>query len=113
VASKHFITKSPDAVDRFVQALIEAEEYVQTNEQELYDIILSHEKITEDYLNFAEAKQKYIIELPQRIVVSLEDFSRWAIDNNVTHRTSIPNYLEYIYIDALEKTKPEAITIIR
>jgi NitT/TauT family transport system substrate-binding protein len=113
VASQNFITKSPVAIERFVQALIDAEEYIQANEQELYNIILSHEKITKDYLDYAEAKQQYVIELPQRIIKSVEDLTRWAIENNLTHRTSIPNYLDYIYPDALDKIKPKAITIIR
>jgi NitT/TauT family transport system substrate-binding protein len=113
VASQHFIAKSPEAIERFVQALVDAEQYAQTNEQELYGIILSHQKITKDYLDYAEAKQQYVIELPQRLITLIEDLTRWAIKNNLTHRTFIPNYLDYIYPGALEKIKPEAITIIR
>lgn len=113
VASENFIGKNPEAIKRFVQALVDAEEHVQSNEQELYDIILSHEIITKDYLGYAEAKQKYVIELPQSIIMLMEDQTRWAIKNNLTHRVSIPNYLDYIYTDALEEIKPKAITIIR
>jgi NitT/TauT family transport system substrate-binding protein len=113
VAPGNFIKENPEAIERFVQALVDAEEYVQENEQELHDIILSHDKITKDYLDYAEAKQQYIIELPQGIINTIEEQARWAIENNLTHVTSIPNYLDYIYTDALEKIKPKAITIIR
>ena len=67
VASENFIEKSPEAIERFVQAIVDAEEYVQENDQELYDIVLSHEKITEDYLDYSKAKQQYVIELPRSI----------------------------------------------
>jgi NitT/TauT family transport system substrate-binding protein len=113
VASGNFIEKNPEAIERFVQALLDAEEYVQTNEQALYDIILSHGKITKDYLDYAEAKQQYVIELTQSLILLMEDQTRWAIKNNLTHRASLPNYLDYIYTDALEEIKPKAITIIR
>ena len=69
VASENFIEKSPEAIERFVQAIVDAEEYVQENDQELYDIVLSHEKITEDYLDYSKAKQQYVIELPQSIIM--------------------------------------------
>ncbi len=113
VASGNFIEKNPEAIERFVQALVDAEAYVQANEQELYNIILSHVQITKGYLDYAEEKQEYIIELPQSIIMLIEDQARWAIENNLTHRTSIPNYLDYLYTDALEKIKPKTMTIIR
>lgn len=113
VASEKFIEQNPEAIKRFIKALMYAEEYAQANDKELYNIILSHEQITKDYLDYAESKQQYVIELPQSIIMLLEDQTRWAIKNNLTHRASIPNYLEYIYADALEEIKPNAVTIIR
>jgi hypothetical protein len=32
--------------------------------------------------------------------------------NNLTDATKVPNYLDYIYFDALEEVKPEVVTII-
>jgi NitT/TauT family transport system substrate-binding protein len=113
VTSKNFIEKNPMAIQRFVQALVDAEAHVQVNRQELYEIVLSHEKITKDYLDYAEAKQQYVVELPQSIIMLIEDQTRWAMNNNLTHRASIPNYLGYIYHDALAEIKPKAVTIIR
>jgi len=42
----------------------------------------------------------------------MEDQARWAIQNNSTDATEVPNYLDHIYIDALLEVKPEAIGII-
>jgi NitT/TauT family transport system substrate-binding protein len=112
-ASEDFIEKSPEAVERFVQALLDADAYIKDYNHELYDIILSHKKITKEYLDYAKTKQQYTVELTQSIIVLIEDQTRWAIKNNITERSSIPNYLEYIYSDALEKVKPNAITIMR
>jgi len=42
-----------------------------------------------------------------------EDQARWSIENNLTSASKIPNYLDFIYLDALEAVKPEVVTIIR
>ena len=51
--------------------------------------------------------------LDQTILVSLEDEARWAMKERLTDKKEIPNYLDFIFIDALEQAKPEAVTIIR
>ena len=61
----------------------------------------------------------YIQRFNKKIVVikyggaAMEDEARWRIENNMTAATEIPSYLDYVYLDALEEVKPEAVTIIR
>ena len=52
------------------------------------------------------------ISLDQSLIVTIEAEARWAIKNNLTDAREVPNYLDYIHMDALEKVKPEAIGII-
>jgi NitT/TauT family transport system substrate-binding protein len=47
------------------------------------------------------------------MLILFEDQARWRIDNNLTEATEVPNYLDYIYMDALEEVKPEAVMMIR
>jgi hypothetical protein len=35
------------------------------------------------------------------------------IDNNLTRERTIPDFLNYLYIDGLKRVKPEAVNIIR
>lgn len=53
------------------------------------------------------------LSLNQSFLVNIEDEARWAIRNKLTDKTGVPNYLDYIYIDALESVKPDAVTVIR
>ena len=41
------------------------------------------------------------------------DEARWAIREELADKEEVPDYLDFIYIDALEEVKPEAVTIIR
>jgi len=58
-------------------------------------------------------EQEFTIILPQALIVAMEDQARWRIKNKLTEATQVLNYLDYIYFDALEEVKPEAVTIIR
>jgi hypothetical protein len=43
----------------------------------------------------------------------MEDEARWMIKNKLTKEKNVPNFLDYIYEDALKAVKPEAVNIIR
>jgi NitT/TauT family transport system substrate-binding protein len=43
----------------------------------------------------------------------MEDEARWRIENNLTDKTAVPNYLDFMYFGGLQAVKPEAITAIR
>jgi len=51
--------------------------------------------------------------LDQTILVSLEGEARWAMKEGLTDKKEVPNYLDFICVDALEQVKPETVTIIR
>jgi hypothetical protein len=42
----------------------------------------------------------------------MEDQARWAIQHKVSQTQKTPNFLNSIYMDALKKIRPEAVTII-
>ncbi|MEE8433112.1 MAG: hypothetical protein V3S16_17830, partial [Candidatus Desulfatibia sp.] len=56
---------------------------------------------------------EFALFLDQALIVGIEDQARWAIKNELTDATKAPNYLNYIYLDALEAVKPNSMTIIR
>jgi hypothetical protein len=42
-----------------------------------------------------------------------KDEAQWMIKNNLTTEKSIPDFVNYIYVDGLKAVKPEAVSIIR
>jgi NitT/TauT family transport system substrate-binding protein len=55
---------------------------------------------------------RFNIALNQSLLLALEDETRWAIKNELTARTDVPNYLNYVYLDGLRAVKPESVTVI-
>ncbi|MBT6774512.1 ABC transporter substrate-binding protein [Candidatus Woesearchaeota archaeon] len=111
--TSEFVNNNPEKIEKITRALVKAEEFVKNNPAEAITLVanflqLDEEKLKEDWTTYSiEATLK------QTLLLGLEDQSRWAIENNLTDAKEIPNYLDYIYMDALEKVKPEAVTIIR
>lgn len=106
------IEKNPELVRRFVQSLADAEEYVKQNNAEARAIVRDRLGYEDSYIRGVWDKNKFNMQLSQGLILALEEEARWAIANKLTTITEVPNYLDYIYLDALERVKPEAVTII-
>jgi len=111
-SNNDFIENNPELITRIIRALARAEEFTESNRQESIAIVASRlETDTEDIAKIWDV-YRFRLSLSQSLIVSLEDAARWAIANNMTDKTAVPNYLDFIYFDGLEAVSPEAVTII-
>jgi len=113
VAREDFIAEKPETILKIVRALVKAEEFTRENPDEAQNIIANYLKIDRASLSELWGIFNFKTVLDQFLLVAFEDQARWAIKNNLTEATEVPNYLDYIYYDALEEVDPEAVTIIR
>ncbi len=108
-----FVQEYPGKVKRFLKALLQAEEFVKENEAEAKEIIAGRVNLDLPYIESVWSDFHFVVNLTQSMIITMEDQARWQINNNLTDKREVPNYLDYIYMDALEEVKPEAIGIIR
>lgn len=108
-----FVRKSPTKIKRLLNALIQAEEFAKHNTSEAKEIIARRVNLDLAYLESVWSDFHFVVDLPQSMIIVMEDQARWKIENNFTDKTEPPNYLQYIYFDALEELKPKAVGIIR
>ncbi len=113
LTKEKFIKDHPEAVKRFIQSVIQAEKFVQEYNEQSKDFIAKKYDYSHSYIEDVWKGHDFIVELPQSLILTMEDEARWRIANNLTNATKVPNYLNYIYTDALEEVKPEAVKIIR
>jgi ABC-type nitrate/sulfonate/bicarbonate transport system substrate-binding protein len=111
IARKDFIKNHPEALKRFLRAIKKGEEYIQKNSKEAMDIVTQRLKMEEEILTATWGYFQFKLSLDQPILLSLEDGARWAIRNKLTDATKVPNYLDYIYADALKEVNPSAVTM--
>jgi len=113
VIKKGFAKNHPEALKRFLKAIDKANTFLREDKEESQAIITEELKLDKKLVATSWQEDAFDLFLNQSQIVALEDQARWAIQNNLTDKTKVPNYLNYIYLDALEAVKPESMTVIR
>ncbi len=112
-AAQDFVHKNPETIKRVLRSLIRAVEFIRENPDKSRRIVSSYIKMDEALLGELWGIYHFKVTLDQSFLITLEDQARWAIKSRLTDKTSVPNYLNFIYLDGLKAVKPEAVTIIR
>ncbi len=113
---KDFARNNPEALKKFLRAIDKATVFIKDSEKtthECHDIVAERLNLEKEVMNLQWDMFTFEISLDQSLLISLEDEARWAIKNNLTSATEVPNYLDFIYLDTLDAVKPEAVTMIR
>ena len=113
IAKDDWIKKKPAAVERFIKSILEAEDYIKENPEQAKEFARKRFDYESDYLDHSWPKQKFVVGLEQAMLILFEGQARWIIENKLTDKTKVPNYLDFIYRDALEEVRPGDVTIIR
>jgi len=113
LTKEDWIRNNPAAAKRFIKAILEAEDYVRNNPEDAKEFVKNRFDYDSAYIDYSWPNQKFVVTLEQAMLILFEDQARWSIENNLTSASKVPNYLNFIYLDALEAVEPEAMTIIR
>ncbi len=113
LTKENWIKKNAEAAESFIKAIVEAADYIKDNSEKAKEFARKRFNYESHYIDYSWPKQKFAVILEQAMLILLEDQARWRIRNKLTDRTEVPDYLDYIYFDALNEVKPDAVTIIR
>lgn len=112
VANKNYLKENQDALRRFLKAVDRGEEFIRSNKEETIAIVSSRLQTDKELTSLIWDTFNFQLILDQSIFTSLEDQARWAIKEGFTDKNEIPNYLDFVHIDALKEIKPKSVTII-
>ena len=113
VSTPEFAAKNPEKVRKMLRALLRSEEFAHRNPAEAQRLVADFNGIDPDTLEHIWSFSTFRVTLDQALVLALEDESRWAIQNRLTSRKTIPNYLDFMHLDGLHSVKPDAVGILR
>jgi ABC-type nitrate/sulfonate/bicarbonate transport system substrate-binding protein len=108
-AQQDFVRKNPETVKRFLRALIKAESFTAKHTDEAQAIMSAATKTDIDLVREVWNSFNYEVVLDKRLVITLEDETRWAMKNKLTDQTVMPDYRRFIHLDSLKAVKPEAV----
>ncbi len=113
VATQEYVRMNPRKVKKMLEALVKAEEFVRTHQEEAKKIVANFSRLDMAIINGVWADENFEVTLDQSLLLAMEDESQWAIKSRLIGQTRMPNYLEFIYRDGLESVKPKAVRILR
>lgn len=112
VGMRSYISSQPETIKKVLRALDQGSQYCNDMPDSARALHESGKKTDTKDQKAAWATYRFEVGLDQGLLLALEDQARWAIKNKLTNKTEIPNYLDYVYLDGMEKIKPAAVTII-
>jgi NitT/TauT family transport system substrate-binding protein len=113
VGKRESIEAKPTVSERLLTALLEAQEFIYAHPGEADSILIKRSQREPEFLQAAREKSKVEISLEQALIIAMEDEADWLIHRELTRKKTAPNYLHFIYMDALNTVKPKANTIFR
>ncbi len=113
VARNKTLAKRSAALQGFLSALHKAEILVREQPREAAGILAARLNSTPEKIAAELDHVKLRLGLEQRLVYVLENAATWALDENLVTAKTMPNYLLLINTDALQRVKPNSVTIIK
>jgi len=112
-APQEYAGKNPETLKKVLRALIKAETFVKRHPEESRRLVAEFTKTDKAIIEDTWDVFTFEVALDQGLLVNFEDQTRWVIKNRLATRTDMPNYLDFIYDNALRSVKPEAVRIVR
>ncbi len=106
------IKTRPIVVTGLLKGVVEAEDFLKTHEKEAQDIVARMAKIDRDVIGSSWAKTRFHIRLDQSLLTLMEDEGRWAIRTRLVEAKKVPNYLPFLYLEGLEKVRPDSVGVV-
>jgi len=113
VGMRDFIKDHPEALKIVLRSIDKGIAFIKNNKRESIEILTKKLKVDDKFLETAWDGYVFDLSMDHSLLIVMEDQARWAIQNKRTDKTHVPNYLGFIYLDAIKSVKPDAATIIK
>ena len=112
-ALQAYVNSHPDTVRRFLRALIQAEDFVARHPDQAQAILSTATRIEPGLIREVWSAFNYHVVMDRKLLITLEDETRWAMKNALTDQTIMPDYQRVIHLDSLRAVKQEAVRMSR
>lgn len=113
VVMKEFAKKNPEVLVKFLNGIVKAEKFINKHPEKAMKIHAKHSKADLKTTQFLWDIIDFDLSLGQSLLIMLEGEAKWMLRKKMYNAPEPPDFMDYIYFDALEKAKPEGIQIIR
>jgi len=109
---KAFVHAKPEALVKFTASINKAVDFMKNNKIASQKLIARVLDLDKELVKKKWHEYNYGVTLDQLLIITMESEAQWSIYKGFVKKQAIPNYLGYIYVDALKKVKPDSVTLI-
>lgn len=112
VVHNDLLQRKPQAVQRFLRALAQAEAFAQQQPQAAKAIVAAGLEAKPEQVDELWRESNLTVSLDQSLLVGLEDEAKWIVEAKLSDVTEPPSYLDLIYVNALKTINPVMVSLI-
>jgi len=112
IGTTSWVSSHQGLITRFLTAIVQAANFNINNQKQAISEVASSLNNTISYETSVWPQYQFSVTLDQSLILLLQEEARWLISNNLTTAASVPNFLNYIYINSLKSASPESVDII-
>jgi len=113
IAAAAFIAREPDRVDAALRALIQAVDFINAAPERAQAIVARTLDQDPRLVRAVWADLNFRVGLDQWLISTLEAEARWAIADGLVERPRIPNFLDVMAADPLDRVRSPSVTLYR
>jgi NitT/TauT family transport system substrate-binding protein len=111
-AKQKFLKMQPKMMELFLAALSDAEGFIEEYPDQAQAIIRKRLKMDIETFPATWSRARFRLQLTQDLLILMEREAKWAIRRKLVEKKEMPNYLDFIHFQTLEKVKPEGVNIV-
>jgi NitT/TauT family transport system substrate-binding protein len=112
IVKDELIKTRPRAIEGLLNGLLDAEDFLKKHKSEGQGIVERTLGLDRAMVASTWAKTRFRVSLDQSLLTLMEDEGRWAIQNKLVEAKTVPNYLNFLSIERLEKLRPGAVGVV-
>lgn len=112
VSTEQVIKAKAPAMERLFRGLAQADSLVKQRPGEARATVGQRLQLDPDYVNRVWPEARYTLSCDQALLPAMEDAARWLMDSQPTDKKQVPNFLDYLNVEFLSRTKPDGIKLM-
>jgi NitT/TauT family transport system substrate-binding protein len=98
---------------RLLKALRESINYIYDSPAQAQQVLMKELNLDEEFIDWIWSDFDFRLSLDQTFLLTLENESRWAVENNIINKKQPSNYLDYINVVPLTAVEPSLVSIVK
>jgi len=107
-----WVSAHQDLITRFLTTMLQAANFNSNNQNQAIADVAKSLNNTVAYETSVWPQYHFSVSVDESLVLLMQEEARWLTSNNLTTATSVPNFLNCIYINSLKSVSPESVDII-